>query len=63
MRKNGFERNRFDELHIQCEEIIDRETDSVYVFPMCEDDFKKVRTAGNAFDSELVSDEILSVLF
>ncbi|MCP4346282.1 MAG: CRISPR-associated endonuclease Cas2 [Desulfobacterales bacterium] len=57
------ERNRIDELHIQCEEIIDRETDSVYVFPMCEDDFKKVKTAGNAFDRELVSDEILSMFF
>ncbi|MEZ4529297.1 MAG: CRISPR-associated endonuclease Cas2 [Desulfobacterales bacterium] len=57
------ERNRLDELHIQCEDLIEVSTDSLYIFPMCEDDFKKVRTAGNAFDRALVSDEILSMFF
>lgn len=57
------ERNRLDELHLQCEDLIDPKNDSLYVFPMCEDDFKKVKTAGNAFDRELVTDEILSLFF
>lgn len=57
------EMNRLDELYLQCEEIIDKEKDSLYVFPMCAEDFRKVKTAGNAFDRELVSDEILSMFF
>ena len=56
-------RNRRDELHLKCEEIIDEKTDSFYLFPMCDEDFKKVKTAGNAFDRDLVSDEILSMFF
>ncbi len=57
------EKNRMDELHIHCSDLIEVETDSLYIFPMCEDDFKKVKTAGNAFDRDLVSDEILSMFF
>ncbi|MEE4358331.1 MAG: CRISPR-associated endonuclease Cas2 [Desulfococcaceae bacterium] len=57
------EKNRLDELHLECGEMIEEKTDSLYVFPMCEEDFKKVKTAGNAFDRELVSDEILSMFF
>jgi len=57
------EKNRIDELHLQCDEIIDKDTDSVYIFPMCPDDFKKVKTSGNAFDKKLVSSEILSMFF
>ena len=56
-------KNRIDELHLQCEEIIDMESDSVYIFPMCETDFKSIKTSGNAFDKKLVSDEILSMFF
>ncbi|RLB99619.1 MAG: CRISPR-associated endonuclease Cas2 [Deltaproteobacteria bacterium] len=55
--------NRIDELHLECEEFVDIKTDSLYIFPMCEEDFKKIKTAGNAFDRELVSDEILSMFF
>jgi len=57
------EMNRMDELHLECEKIIDKTKDSLYVFPMCADDFKKVKTAGNAFDRKLVSDKILSMFF
>lgn len=57
------ELNRVDELHLECEDLIDENTDSLYIFPMCAEDFQKVRTAGNAFDRELVSDEILSKFF
>ncbi len=57
------ERNRIDELHLQCENVIDESTDSLYIFQMCQEDFKKVKTAGNAFDKDLVSDKTLSMFF
>ncbi len=57
------EKNRLDELHLKCEEMIDKNTDSLYIFPMCKDDFQQVKTAGNAFDRKLVSDEILAMFF
>lgn len=51
-------KNQIDELKIICEDIIDDEVDSVYIFPMCEEDFKKVKLLGQAFDKNLVTDEI-----
>lgn len=51
-------RNQIDELKIICEDIVDTEVDSVYIFPMCEEDFKKVKLLGRAFDKDLVSDEV-----
>ncbi|MBU4319608.1 MAG: CRISPR-associated endonuclease Cas2 [Nitrospinae bacterium] len=51
-------RNQIDELVLRCKELTNEEKDSVYVFPMCEDDFKKVRMVGIPFDKDLVSDEV-----
>ena len=51
-------RNQIDELVLRCKEITDEEKDSVYIFPMCEDDFRKVKMIGIPFDKELVSDEV-----
>lgn len=51
-------KNQIDELKIMCEDTIDQKVDSVYIFPMCDDDFKRVRLLGQAFDKDLVSDEI-----
>ena len=56
-------KNQIDELKIMCEDIIDLEADSVYIFPMCEDDFKKVKLLGQAFDKKLVSAEVLAKFF
>lgn len=50
--------NQIDELKVFCDDIIDSEVDSVYIFPMCEDDFKKVKLLGQAFDKNLVADEV-----
>lgn len=50
--------NQIDELEIMCNDIINPEEDSVYIFPMCEEDFKKVRLLGQAFDKKLVADEV-----
>ena len=52
------ENSDIDSLTLQCKENIDEETDSVYIFPLCEQDFKKVKLLGQAFDKELVTDEV-----
>jgi len=52
-----------DSLALECEEVIDPEVDSVYVFPMDDESFKKVKLIGQAFDKELVSDEVLTKFF
>ncbi len=51
-------RNEVDELGLRCKDIIDLERDSLYLFPICEEDFKRVRLLGMSFDKELVSDEV-----
>jgi CRISPR-associated protein Cas2 len=55
--------NERDSLAVECEELIDVDRDSVYVFPMDEQSFKKVQLIGQAFDKELVSDEIITKFF
>lgn len=55
--------NIIDELKIYSQRIIDYSTDSVYIFPMCRDDFEKVILLGQAFDKKLVSDDIISQFF
>lgn len=49
---------RIDELVLRIEEWLNQDTDSVYVFPMCEADFKKTVLLGQAFDQDLVTDEV-----
>lgn len=51
-------RNQIDELRIMCEDVINPDEDSVYIFPMCEEDFKKVKLLGRAFDKDIVTDEV-----
>lgn len=55
--------NERDSLAVECEELIDVDRDSVYVFPMDEQSFKKVQLIGQAFDKKLVSDEIITKFF
>ncbi len=54
------EANRVDEVIEFSRELLDLETDSVYVFPMCREDFAKVRIVGQSFDRDLVADEVLT---
>lgn len=51
-------RNQIDELKMICEDRINADVDSVYIFPMCREDFRKVRLLGQAFDKDIVSDEV-----
>ena len=52
------EPNDIDELKVQSGDLIDEKTDSVYIFPMCDADFKKAVLLGQAFDEALVTDKI-----
>jgi CRISPR-associated protein Cas2 len=56
-------KNEIDELSIKSKDLINEEEDSVYIFPMCEDDFKKVKLLGQAFDKSLVTDEVIAKFF
>jgi len=56
------DKNTLDELKIKSERIIDKETDSVYIFQMCEEDYKKVILLGQAFDKKFVADQVLTVI-
>jgi CRISPR-associated protein Cas2 len=52
--------NRVEEILLASRELLDPETDSVYVFPMSRADFDRVRIVGQGFDGKLVADEILT---
>jgi CRISPR-associated protein Cas2 len=52
------EKNRLDEVVLQSEKLIDEKTDSVYIFPMCKADFHSAILQGQAFDKDLVTDEV-----
>ncbi len=57
------ESNRFDELSEKCLDLIDEETDSVYLFPFCQEDFRNIKVLGQGFDKKLVNDEVLAKFF
>jgi CRISPR-associated protein Cas2 len=57
------ESNRFDELTVKCRSLIDADQDSVYLFPFCQEDFRRVQVLGQGFDPKLVNEEILAKFF
>jgi len=57
------EENQMDELKLRLEDMIDLANDSVYIFPMSRSELKKAGLLGQAFDKELVTDEIISKFF
>jgi CRISPR-associated protein Cas2 len=50
--------NEIDELGLKIKSLIDESEDRVYIFPLCKEDFSKVRLLGQAFDKKMVTDEI-----
>lgn len=46
------------ELTSQIEGLINPEIDRVYIFPMCNDDFQNCELMGQAFDPDLINDEV-----
>jgi CRISPR-associated protein Cas2 len=57
------ESSRFDELSEVCKDLINEDTDSVYLFPFCQEDFRRISVLGQGFDNKLVNDEILAQFF
>ncbi|MDQ2084982.1 CRISPR-associated endonuclease Cas2 [Herbivorax sp. ANBcel31] len=57
------EENQFDEIKLEFDNMINQEKDSVYVFPMSKAELNKAGLIGQAFDKELVTDEIISKFF
>ena len=55
-------KNKMDEIILESKKIINLKEDSVYIFPMCEKDFKMAVLLGQSFDKELVTDK-KSMLF
>lgn len=56
------ESNRVEEIVLFSTELMDPATDSVYVFPMCRQDFERVRIVGQGFDRKVVADEVLTTV-
>ena len=52
--------NRIEEILLFSRELLDLDTDSVYIFPMCQADFDRVRIVGQGFERKLVADEVLT---
>lgn len=59
----SLDENQKDTLHLQIEELIDEENDSVYIFPMSKNELKQSVLLGQAFDKKLVTDEVKALFF
>lgn len=57
------ENNELDELKIKLEDMVNLDKDSVYVFPMSRSELRQAGLIGQAFDKELVTDEIITKFF
>lgn len=53
--------DRKDSLQLQIEELMDEKVDSVYIFPMSRDELQDTELLGQAFDKEMVTDEVKSL--
>lgn len=47
-----------DTLQLRIEELMDEDVDSVYIFPMSKDELKETELLGQAFDKDMVTDEV-----
>ncbi|MCB5288091.1 MAG: CRISPR-associated endonuclease Cas2 [Candidatus Cloacimonetes bacterium] len=50
------------ELRTQIEDLIKPDEDKVYIFPMCREDFNSCILLGQAFDRDLITDEVKAFL-
>ncbi len=57
------EAHQKDTLHLQIEELIDEDKDSVYIFPMNQAELRQTVLMGKAFDKDLVTDEVKALFF
>lgn len=59
----SLDENQKDTLELEVEELIDEESDSVYIFPMSKNELRQTSLLGQAFDKKLVTDEIKAMFF
>jgi CRISPR-associated protein Cas2 len=52
-----------DSLELQIGDLIDEDADSVYLFPMSRDELQDTALLGQAFDKQLVTDEVRALFF
>jgi len=57
------EESEKDTLRLRIEELINEETDSVYIFPMNKNELNKTVLLGQAFDKKLVTDKVKELFF
>lgn len=57
------DQNRLDEFIIKSTDMINKKTDSIYFFPMCEKDFKAVKIVGWGFNKKMVADKLKEMVF
>lgn len=55
--------NRVEEIVTFSAELLNLDTDAVYIFPMCREDFDKVRIIGQGFDQDMATDRVKTVIF
>ncbi len=56
-------RNQRDSLELQIEQEVNVEKDKVYLFPMSKDELNNTTLMGQAFDKNLISDEVKALFF
>lgn len=59
----SLEDNEKDTLQLEVADLIDEETDSVYIFPMSKNELRQTALLGQAFDKKLITDEIKALFF
>jgi CRISPR-associated protein Cas2 len=59
----SMEENDKDTLELSIHELINQETDSVYIFPMSKNELRETALLGQAFDKKLVTDEVKALFF
>lgn len=57
------EENEKDTIELSINELIDEETDSIYIFPMSKNELRQTVLLGQAFDKKLVTDEVKTLFF
>jgi len=57
------DKNEIDSLKLQIEELINQNTDSVYMFPMNKSELQQTVLLGQAFNKELITDKVKELFF
>ena len=53
----NIEKDEIDQIIKESKKVIDLREDSVYIFPVCETDYKKATLLGLSFEQDIVKDE------